>query len=328
MNYKLSLVIPIYKVEKYLDRCLKSVVQEIDENLEIILVDDGSPDACPIICDSYAEKFKNITVIHKANGGLADAVRVGTIASSGDYIAYVDSDDWLEDGWYQYIKSILASYPAIDVIAYRFHRITQGVAEPCKPYSQFCEGLYDSTSIDKIKKSYLKPGGFGPARWNKVYSRAIAMKCLEYYDRRLSIGEDMVFSSIACDLMKRVYISNKCLVNYYINEGSMTQHFNEKFITSFDVLYRSLEQYFGNSQILSYIGYINTRTVINALAKSDMNSKRNYLFKYLSRKDIHERLQKVDKNDLDFSNRVLLHLILKRNAGVLLLVSAIYRIAK
>lgn len=97
MNDLISVIVPIYKVEDYLDRCVQSIVNQIYDRLEIILVDDGSPDHCPQICDAWAKKDKRIKVIHKKNGGLSDARNVGIVASSGDYITFVDSDDCINE---------------------------------------------------------------------------------------------------------------------------------------------------------------------------------------------------------------------------------------
>ena len=91
----ISIIVPIYKVEPYLRRCLDSIVSQTYTNLEIILVDDGSPDDCPQICDEYAAKDIRITVIHKDNGGLSDARNAGTLIAKGNYIYYIDSDDEL-----------------------------------------------------------------------------------------------------------------------------------------------------------------------------------------------------------------------------------------
>lgn len=91
-----SVVIPIYKVEKYLNKCIDSVVNQTYKNIEIILVDDGSPDLCPRICDDWAKKDARIQVIHKSNGGLSDARNAGIQICTGEYICFVDSDDWVE----------------------------------------------------------------------------------------------------------------------------------------------------------------------------------------------------------------------------------------
>lgn len=98
---KISIIIPVYKVEEYIDRCIKSVVDQTYNNLEIILVDDGSPDNCPVICDKWAEKDSRIKVIHKNNGGLSDARNIGMKIASGELIGFVDSDDWISKEMYQ-----------------------------------------------------------------------------------------------------------------------------------------------------------------------------------------------------------------------------------
>lgn len=96
MNSLISIVVPIYNVEKYLSRSIDSIINQTYKNLEIILVDDGSPDNCPKICDEYANHDSRIKVIHKENGGLSDARNAGMKAAMGEYILFVDSDDWIK----------------------------------------------------------------------------------------------------------------------------------------------------------------------------------------------------------------------------------------
>ena len=101
MNEKISVIIPIYKVEKFLNQCISSIVNQTYSNLEIILVDDGSPDGCPKICDEWKKKDSRIKVIHKLNGGLSDARNAGLKIATGSIIAFVDSDDWLDEAFYE-----------------------------------------------------------------------------------------------------------------------------------------------------------------------------------------------------------------------------------
>lgn len=97
----ISVIVPVYKVEKYLDRCVQSIVNQTYKNLEIILVDDGSPDACPAMCDRWAEKDSRIKVVHKENGGVSDARNVGMSVARGEYIGFVDSDDYVSFDMYE-----------------------------------------------------------------------------------------------------------------------------------------------------------------------------------------------------------------------------------
>lgn len=120
-NIKLSVIIPIYKVENLLNACIDSVLNQSYNNLEIILVDDGSPDKCPDICDKYARQDSRVKVIHKKNGGLSDARNLGIDSASGEYITFVDSDDfiWQSDSFEQAISYIIENRDA-DIISTPF----------------------------------------------------------------------------------------------------------------------------------------------------------------------------------------------------------------
>lgn len=100
---KISVIVPVYKVEPHLDKCVSSIVNQTYTNLEIILVDDGSPDNCPAMCDAWAEKDSRIRVIHKTNGGLSDARNAGMTVATGKLMAFVDSDDWIAPDMYEYL---------------------------------------------------------------------------------------------------------------------------------------------------------------------------------------------------------------------------------
>ena len=113
---KISVIIPVYKVESYLSKCLDSVLNQTHKNLEIILVDDGSPDHCGEICDNYAARDNRIQVIHKSNGGVSSARNAGLAVATGEWIGWVDSDDWIEPDMYEYLlKGVLENKADIAV---------------------------------------------------------------------------------------------------------------------------------------------------------------------------------------------------------------------
>lgn len=109
---KISVIVPVYKVEPYLRKCLDSIVNQTYVNLEIILVDDGSPDNCGAICDEYAARDKRITVIHKPNGGVSSARNAGLAAATGEWLGWVDSDDWIEPDMFEYLLHGARKYGA------------------------------------------------------------------------------------------------------------------------------------------------------------------------------------------------------------------------
>lgn len=160
---KVSVIVPVYNVEKYLRRCLDSIINQTYQNLEIILVDDGSPDNCGAICDEYAAKDHRIQVIHRENGGLSAARNSGLDAATGDYVAFVDSDDWLTGDFVEKLHAhaeqnalvvanmvfwesdtrnwtAMAQKESETIDSYEFWRRTTG--NECTPYIVSCSKLY------------------------------------------------------------------------------------------------------------------------------------------------------------------------------------------
>ena len=116
MQPLISVIIPVYKVELYLRECIDSVLAQTYQNLEVILVDDGSPDQCGSICEQYAEKDNRVCVIHKENGGLSDARNAGIDVAKGEYIGFVDSDDWVAPDMYECLYKASVEYNAEFVV--------------------------------------------------------------------------------------------------------------------------------------------------------------------------------------------------------------------
>lgn len=119
----LSVIIPVYEVESTLQRCVGSVLRQGVADMEVILVDDGSPDHCPAICDRLAKEDNHIRVLHKENGGLSDARNAGLDAAKGEYVTFVDSDDWLEEDTYQPLMLWLKAHPDCDILEYSLRHI-------------------------------------------------------------------------------------------------------------------------------------------------------------------------------------------------------------
>ena len=118
IDYKISVIVPVYNVEKYLRRCVDSIINQTYSNIEIILVDDGSLDSSPQICEDLAEEDSRIVVIHQTNSGLAGARNTGINAASGDYIGFVDSDDWIENDTYEHCMDLINKYEA-DIVQFQ-----------------------------------------------------------------------------------------------------------------------------------------------------------------------------------------------------------------
>lgn len=161
-----SIIVPVYKVEKYLHRCIDSIINQSYRNLEIILVDDGSPDNCGKVCDEYAEQDKRIKVIHKSNGGLSSARNAGLDIANGDYIYFVDSDDYIDTRLVEDNLQLAIEYKA-DIVCFNLNIIKNG--NIIKGFSYFEKNIYDT----KILKDGLYRGYISEVVWNKLYKRNI-----------------------------------------------------------------------------------------------------------------------------------------------------------
>lgn len=167
----ISVIIPVYKVEKYLDKCIQSVINQTYSNLEIILVDDGSPDNCPQLCDDWANKDERIKVIHKKNGGLSDARNAGLDIAIGEYIAFVDSDDYIESDMYECLLDKIIKTQSQMAICNFEYVDTDGNITTLNTMGQDCcfssrQILADWCGNDLVYYVVV---------WNKLYSR----KCWE-----------------------------------------------------------------------------------------------------------------------------------------------------
>ena len=215
----ISIIVPIYKVEAYLDQCVSSIVEQTYQNLEIILVDDGSPDRCPVLCDEWAAKDSRIRVIHKPNGGLSDARNAGLDVCRGEYVAFVDSDDWLESN---YVDKMLgaAQTEQADIVTCTFVDEFEATGKTvCNPKEAFVgnteqalQMLYDGTRIITAAM--------------KFYRRYI------WQDLRFPVGrlyEDALTTYKVFDLAKTIVQIPDGLYHYRVREGSiMTSAFSLK----------------------------------------------------------------------------------------------------
>lgn len=203
---KVTVIIPVYKAEKYIKRCIESVTTQTYENLEIILIDDDSPDNCPQICDDWAKKDSRIKVLHIENNGAANARNQGLKIATGDYIGFVDSDDYIDNDMYDYLVSLLENNDAdISVCSYQINDAERGE---------------DSVSVldhsDALK--WVVTGDYlCGVLWNKLYKRDFVTD-IEMPD--LKYCEDLVFNYFAFKNAAKVAVGGLKPYHYFQNTGS------------------------------------------------------------------------------------------------------------
>ena len=229
----ISVIVPVYKVEPYLDKCVRSIVEQTYQNLEIILVDDGSPDNCGAICDAWAEKDSRIKVIHKENGGLSDARNAGMDVATGQWIAFVDSDDWIAEEMYESLLNAAKKYQA-DVSACNVQFVEEGLQldVPKKLMATICY-----TPKEALSRLILGSGVRAVA-WNKLYKRHLLS------DEAFPVGkahEDEFFTyRILAKTEKIVHIQNSFYF-YLQRQGSIMRTFNYRRLDALDAYLERLE---------------------------------------------------------------------------------------
>lgn len=166
---KVSVIIPVYKVEKWLDQCVASVVDQTYKDIEIILVDDGSPDHCPRMCDEWAERDARIRVIHKDNGGLSDARNAGLDAANGEWLMFVDSDDFVHPE--MVARSLETAHRTqAEMVAFSYERVDKEGNSLCQESADIGEHTYAG---DELLRAFVKYGTGFMVSWNKLYRKAI-----------------------------------------------------------------------------------------------------------------------------------------------------------
>lgn len=209
-NKKVSIIVPIYNVEEYLDKCVESLINQTYDNLEIILVDDGSRDGSGILCDKWAGKDARITVIHKENGGLSSARNAGMETASGDYIMFEDSDDWVElELVEKCVKKINREKSDLVIFGYR------KVDEKGNNLGEFTFGdeTYSKELVVKDLKKRIGEMSFGYA-WNKLYDLKILKNSGLKNDSSIIDREDLVFNMQLLSHLKRISFLEYVGYNY------------------------------------------------------------------------------------------------------------------
>ena len=234
---KLSIIVPVYKVEPYLRRCVDSILEQTFTDFELILVDDGSPDGCPAICDEYAQLDSRVIVIHKPNGGISDARNAGLDIARGNYIGFVDGDDYIDPAMYQHLLERAERYHA-QISQMSFYRVdTDGtVIEKCTNLEQ--NGVYQR---DSFLDHYFPFSGWIQivVVWNKVYEKKL------FSSYRFPVGkiyEDSFSQLPLYDLCQTIAVSKECGYYYTVERAGsiMNTTFSERNLQLVDL---GMEQY-------------------------------------------------------------------------------------
>ena len=246
---KVSVIIPVYKVEPWLRKCMDSVINQTLKEIEIICVDDGSPDNCGKILDEYASKDNRITVIHQENKGLSGARNSGLELAHGEYITFVDSDDYLNLNEYE-VAYELAKKDDVDILQFGWRQFTDGKDVPQSLQSEILDTpvISNKTAISKIS----------PHAWNKLFKAELIQKSKLMFLSEKKAYEDVMFSFSILAYTEKIKIIQTKMYNYRIRPGSIlrVKSRKERFLCRLNTLkpicdeWRNSKHLIGNEHLL------------------------------------------------------------------------------
>ena len=211
-----SVIVPVYKAEKYLSKCIDSILSQTYKEFELILIDDGSPDGCGKICDGYAEQDRRIKVIHKQNGGVSSARNAGIKESKGKYICFVDSDDYIESDYLELLVRTKEENPDFSNIWCGFCTVRDYKRSITGTFIASNSEQFSEYSVNNIMTLHEK--WLDPMPWNKIFVRSIIVENKIKFPEDLTLGEDLIFNFEYLDCTnKKIKVINKPLYDYIMN---------------------------------------------------------------------------------------------------------------
>ncbi len=294
-----SVIVPIYKVEKYLRRCVDSLVTQTLRDIEIILVDDGSPDGCGKICDEYAEKDQRVKVIHQRNGGAASARNAGVKAAQGKYVAFVDGDDWIEKETYADLSAAAASVNA-DLVFYDFTLVKENGDTFISPYQKVDMPEMPVQTETALKLLFQKK--LESFSWIFICERSL------FFDRETFFPEGRRYEDTATvyrivGASQKIAFVREKLYHYFQRDQSATHHSNLQDSRDVFLTLEEMEQYVVNFWPDVYPYFLNYQVAMLVwcyilYCKATLSSKRqDDITGYKIREKFYRQLKKVKLAD-------------------------------
>lgn len=255
---KISVVMPIYNAAEYLEAAIESICKQTYKNLEIICVNDGSTDGSGEMLERYAERDSRIVAIHKENGGESSARNVGLMVCTGDFIGFMDCDDWIEPDMYQTLAEAAKEY-AVDMVASRWYFEQEGVSKEIKNMLPVKEGVFGRYQL--LQYIYMRDSYKGFAyMWNKLYKRNLIFGKSGkpvLFDENLKLGGDVLYlSEMVLNTSKAVFV-DKAFYHYRQRENSGCHTENlikrEQWLSAYCRIIERFENEFIEADIIDYV---------------------------------------------------------------------------
>ena len=308
MNDLISVIVPIYNVEKYINQCIDSIINQTYKNLEIILVDDGSPDNCGRICDEYAKKDSRIKVVHKENGGVCSARNIGMEKSTGKWIAFIDSDDWIENKYFEIILNE-AKKEDVDIVICGYNKIWKNKVEKINASGE----NINYNSREYLIKS-LNPQtcfGFCPMRLIKKESIGDIR-----FNQNIVVGEDALFNIQISKNINKAVLLKQALYNYRNNSNSVVKRYDtnyaDKYLDSMKLNRAYIfENYIEKDVIQNYYNFVAFHVMLIAVnycyhPDNKEKNKRKLLKEICNISELKEGIEKSNYDNISLTRKITL----------------------
>lgn len=323
---ELSIIVPIYNGEEYLEKCIDSILTQSYKDFELILVDDGSTDSSLSVCNQYAEADSRVVVYHKENGGLVAARKSGLSLAKGEYIGFVDCDDYIDDDMYENLMFV-AEKDGADIVTGNI--IIDHITHSKFEKSNIPSGFYDSEKLknEVIPKMLISSGfvkyGIIPGVVVKVIRRSVLEKALPNVDNDITIGEDVAITAYSIMNCNSLSVIDSASYHYIQYENSMVRVFNPKRIEKIEKLYECIskidcEAY--QKQVTLYMCYLIFNAVAACIKKSNYSKKEaKAAVKSILERDLSKKVfSQADFSSLSFKNKIKI-ILMKHNLISLLM---------
>ncbi len=329
MTPLLSVIVPVYNTEKYLEECLESILDQTFVNYEILLVDDGSTDNSGEICDAYAEKYNFIRVIHKKNAGIANTRKTGFLAARGKYISYVDSDKTIDPAMYAHMITQAQTHHA-DIVLCNI-LLDMGTKKKIRS-NRVKSGFYNKAKLQTQIYPHMLFGGENgtpgviPSLCNKIIKRNMLEKVLLATEDSISFGEDALCSFPCLLDAERVYVCDEPFYHYRMVETSVTHVYDPQLIHKFILLIELLDQAFtqrrfdGKKQMDYYTVRFSLDIIRNELLYNkqlDLKQRMQVVYHYLEHPRIAQALEQIAPDQFEQNNAIKINLMRKKKITLL-----------
>lgn len=300
----ISIIVPVYNTEKYLDRCIQSILSQTYTDFELLLVDDGSTDSSGAICDKYAEQDSRLRVFHKENGGVSSARNVGLNNAAGEYIIFVDSDDYMKPQMCEILYNTLIREKA-DIVICGTEETGGGFWKPRNNENYNRESFFENFG-ELLQIELLSPP------WNKIF---IKSRIKHYFRDDISFGEDLVFNlQYLFHCNKISFITASPYFHTKDNNESLVVRFPRKRLLDIENVWKVIDEFIIDKEIKVNPKYFRDLIVYVRLLFLSQEYKKKDKYNILNEWHKVTRLRKIDLSEYSgsLSNKILLRLLVKQ----------------